>query len=151
MDPYHTSNPTSSARSEYRSSTESKNPPKRVTRFVSLATRPSTMSNNPAPMITTPAQRNWPTASSVAAAMLITRPRNVSTFGEIFDSASPRTIRRITLLQELPIARVNVMASLGLRGLVNRGHFDDFHFPEAARNLDADRVPHLLAQQAASD
>jgi hypothetical protein len=51
------------------------------------------MSNSPAPMITPPAQRNCPMASSAAAPTLISRPMNVNAFGWIRDSARPRTIQ----------------------------------------------------------
>ena len=39
---------------------------------------------------------------------------------------------------------------LGSR-LVNRDQLHDFHFPNAARNLDLYRIPYKLAQQAAAD
>src|SRR6266853_6465896 len=136
-------------RSEYRSSTESKKPPKRVTRLVSRATRPSTMSNRPAPMMTTPASRNLPTASKAAAAMLITSPRNVRTLGWIFESASPRTISRMILLEPSPMARVNVM--LFLDGLVDSDELDDLHLPDTTRDLDVHRIAHRLAEQAAAN
>src|SRR5579863_3043799 len=67
------------------------------------------MSNRPAPMITKPAARNRPAANNTAAAMLMSRPRNVRTFGWIFESARPRTMRRMILSQAMPIARVNVI------------------------------------------
>src|SRR6266853_2356069 len=132
-------------RSEYRSSTESKKPPKRVTRLVSRATRPSTISNSPAPMITAPASRNLPTASKAAAAMLITSPRNVRTLGWIFESASPRTISRMILLEPSPMARVNVM--LFLDDLVDGDKLDDLHLPNTAGDLDVHRIAHPLAEQ----
>ena len=57
------------------------------------------MSKMPAPMITSPAMKNILLALCTrakpkkhAATMLITRPRNVSTLGEIFVSARPLTI-----------------------------------------------------------
>ena len=59
------------------------------------ATRPSTISKSPAKMITHPAVLKFPTARNVAAAMSITSPKNVRTFGLIFDSANARTITRM--------------------------------------------------------
>src|SRR5580658_5957298 len=91
-------------------------------------------------------------------------PRNVSTLGWIFESARPRTIIRMTLLQANPIARVKVSFSAKLysfanllrtqnlrRQVVNRLQFHDLHFAHATRNLDAHGVTHLLAEQTASD
>ena len=56
-----------------------------------------------------PAARNCPAASSTAATMLISNPINVRTLGWIFESASPRTIRTMTLLQAVPMPRVRVV------------------------------------------
>src|SRR5215467_168605 len=119
------------ARSEYRSSTESKNPPKRVTWSVARATRPSTISNRPAPITTSPAARNSPSANNQAAQILIRSPRKVSTFGWIFESASHRTMRLIIAPKNLPIAPVNVMR---LR-FVNRGQPENLELLQAARAL----------------
>src|ERR1700680_2951381 len=107
------------------------------------------MSNSPAPMITAPASRNLPTASKAAAAMLITKPRNVRTLGWIFESASPCTIRRMILFDPSPMARVNVM--LFLDGLVDGDELDDLHLPHAAGDLDLHCIAHHFAEQAAAN
>jgi hypothetical protein len=61
-------------------------------------------------MITHPAVLKFPTARNVAAAMLITSPKNVRTFGLIFDSANARTISRMIRFALTPIARVKVIS-----------------------------------------
>src|SRR5260221_6396593 len=122
------------------------------------------MSKIPAPMITNPAARNCPVASSTAAPALITNPRKVSTLGWILDSASPCTIRRITLLQVTPIARVAVIAvPLSIlsesgsawryvtRQFVNSGQLENLHFPSAIRNLNLYGISHAFSEQSLAD
>src|SRR4029077_2921857 len=104
---------------------------------------------NPAPMITNPAERNWPTARRNAAPILITRPRKVRTLGWILERARPRTIRRITLLQAQPMACVKVIELLCPRLLVYGDQLHNLHFPNAARNLDFNGIADVFAQQAA--
>src|SRR5437016_5886689 len=117
------------------------------------------MSNNPAPMITKPAALKRPAASKTAAPMLITRPRKVRTLGWILERASPRTIRRITLLHAMPIARVNVIFTAlpilpengSARNIVDREQLHDFHFPDASRDLNFHGVAYLFPEQRTSN
>jgi hypothetical protein len=57
-------------------------------------------------MMTKPAVRNLPVARNEAATMLMTNPKNVNTFGFIFESASPLTISLMMRFAPKPIARV---------------------------------------------
>src|SRR5579871_222448 len=140
-------------RSEYRSITESKNPPKAVTWLVARATRPSTMSNNPAPISTSPAQRKSTLglsalparANSHAAQMLMTKPRNVRTLGLILERASQRTMRSMMAPQPTPMARVKVHLFSG--NIVNGSQLQDFQILDAARALHPDSIANLFAQQ----
>src|SRR6202521_87543 len=137
-----------SARSEYRSRTESKKPPKRVTWLVARATRPSTISKIAAPVTTTPAHRKLPAAKSPDAQILISSPRNVSTLGWIFDSASQRTMALIIAPKNKPIARVPVIS---LNDFVDGGELTDLQLLGAARAHNLDLVTHFLIEQGAAD
>src|ERR1039457_5074583 len=137
-----------SARSEERSNTESKKPPKRVHWLLARATRPSTISKMAAPVTTTPAQRKLPAAKSHAAQILISRPRNVSTLGGILDSASQRTIRSIIAPKNQPIARVAVIS---LDYFVDGGELADLQFFGSAGAHNLDLVTHFLVEQGAPD
>src|ERR1035441_1400426 len=137
-----------SARSEYRSSTESKKPPKRVPWLVARATRPSTISKTAAPVTTTPAQRKLPAANSHAAQILISRPRNVSTLGWIFARASQRTMALIIEPKNQPMARVAVIL---LDYFVDGGELADLQFFGSAGAHNLDLVAHFLVEQGAAD
>src|SRR5437016_4977697 len=108
------------------------------------------MSNRPAPITTTPAHWNLPCANSHAAQMLISNPRNVSTFGWIFDSASQRTMRSMIAPKNLPIPPVNVM-SFAAVAVVNRGELENLQLLDAAGTLYFHLIADLLIQQRASD
>src|ERR1035441_5364195 len=75
-----------------------------------------------APVTTTPPHWKLPAANSHAAQMLINRPRNVSTLGWIFDSASQRTMALMMEPKNHPIARVAVIS---LHFVVDGGELAD--------------------------
>src|SRR5665213_3549671 len=92
--------------SEYRSSVESKNAPKAVTRFSRRATWPSSISKKPARKITAAAERNIPVANSTAAQRFTTIPKAVRTLGLMPVAAIASTIFTRSQLLPLPMDRV---------------------------------------------
>src|ERR1700686_4660173 len=136
------------ARAEDRSRTESKKPAKRGARGGGRATRPSALSNSPAPITTAAAARNLPCANRKAAQVLITSPRNVRTLGWMRDSASQRTMRSIIQPKVTPINRVYVMS---VYSFVDGGELEDLEILLAPGTEHPAHIPHFFPQQRASD
>src|SRR5271165_3930447 len=90
----------------------------------------------------------------MAAAVLITRPRKVSTLGEMRVSASPSTMRCRINPQPLPKALVQVMlgSTLGSwRLVVDGGELENLQLPLAVGGHNGRNIPHLLADQSPAD
>ena len=140
--------------SEYRSITESKNAPNRVTYPVRLATSPSTISKIPANRTTSPAHVNMPLAKRTAAKILMNNPISVRMLGFTRKAAS-----RFTIEPRIQVPACSEQTADG--GIPCRLHSallivecckpQDLEGPAARRNLYFDFVAFFLVQEALAD
>ena len=98
--------------SENRSMTESQNPPNGVSRPISRATLPSMKSKMLATIITTPAHRNRRVAEQLGGDDVDEDPGEREPLGWMRSATQSRMIPRSGYMQAVPIAPVNVIASL---------------------------------------